>query len=140
MSLYTVELPDSLLQRLQQFTKGDQRSVDEWVQQTLTRNLPPLVDLENDLSPALHSEFEAMATFSDAALWVLAKGMLSTEQLAEWDGLVAADSERELSAAEAKRKEALGREYDEMILRRAHAAMLLTSRGHDLSNPATLRA
>ena len=62
------------------------------------------------------------------------------DELAEWDALVDTASERELSVAEAARKDELGRNYDDMILRRAHAAMLLQSRGHDLSDPAILRA
>ena len=140
MALHSIQLPESLFRRLQQQARGEQRSVDEWIQQTLTRNLPVLVELEDDMPPTLRSELDAMSNFSDAALWVLAKGTLSAELLSEWDALGADSERRKLTPDEAERQAMLSREYDEMLLRRAHAAMLLQSRGHDLSDPTILAA
>jgi hypothetical protein len=40
-----------------------------------------------------------------------------------------------MTSEELKQKQFLLREYDETILRRAHAAMLLQTRGFDVSDP-----
>lgn len=117
--------------------KAEERSVEELVQKALTRQLPPAVPVEDDLPPLLRDELLAMEQLSDSALWQLARSAMSTEQLAELDSLNASSPES-LTATEKARKQTLLREYDETILRRAHAAMLLQGRGFNLSNPAIL--
>jgi hypothetical protein len=117
--------------------KAEERSVEELVQKALTRQLPPAVPVEDDLPPLLRDELLAMEQLSDSALWQLARSAMSTEQLAELDSLNASSPES-LTTTEKARKQTLLREYDETILRRAHAAMLLQGRGFNLSNPAIL--
>ncbi len=80
-----------------------------------------------------------MEHLSDAALWSLARSTLSSEQLAEMDRLHNIAQERPLTSDENARQQDLLREYDETVLRRAHAAMLLMSRGYDLSDPKVLQ-
>lgn len=81
----------------------------------------------------------AMEHLSDAALWSLARSALSPEQLAEMERLRQLAEKRSLTPDERIRQQDLLREYDETILRRAHAAMLLMSRGYDLSDPKLLQ-
>lgn len=138
MALHTISLPDSLYQRLEQQAKKTQNSIDDWVQQTLSRNLPPLVQVEDDLPVHLRVELLAMESLSDMALWSLARITLSEKQLAEWDRLHDLAQERELTSAEEQSRQQLSQLYDETILRRSHAAMLLHSRGYDLSDLTTL--
>ncbi len=80
-----------------------------------------------------------MEHLSDAALLLLARSTLTKEQLDEMDRLRGIAAERRPTAEEQERQQALLREYDETILRRAHAAMLLSSRGYDMSDPAVLK-
>ena len=137
VTLYTVQLPENLYHRLQKQAAIEKRPVDELVQKALTRQLPPAVPVEDDLPSLLRDELLAMAQLSDGVLWQLARSTMSNTQLAELDQLSTKPPES-LSADEVERKQALLHEYDETILRRAHAAMLLQSRGFDLSNPSVL--
>jgi len=139
MTLYTVNVPENLYRRLQQQASVERRSVDELVRQSLSRQLPPAVPVEDDLPTALREELLAMAQLSDAALWVLARSTLPPEQVAEMDALREMAAERPLTPDEQARQQDLLRAYDEAILRRAHAAMLLSSRGYDLSDPSVLQ-
>ncbi len=81
-----------------------------------------------------------MEQLSDASLWSLARSVVPAASLAEWDALIDADHQGALTIAEKQRKQQLSREYDETILRRAHAAMLLKSRGYALDDPQVLAA
>lgn len=135
MTLYTVQLPENLYRRLQEQATIEKRPVDELIQKALARQLPPAVPVEDDLPPLLRDELLAMEQLSDGALWQLAHSTLSPTQLAELDHLNALSPES-LTAQEQTQQETLLREYDETILRRAHAAMLLHGRGFDVSNPS----
>lgn len=137
MALYTIQIPEKLYRRLQAQAKAEHRPVDELIQKALARQLPPTVPVENDLPPLLHDELLAMEQLSDGALWQLARSTLSEEDLAELERLGDGPSQT-LTPVEETRKQALLREYDETLLRRAHAAMLLQGRGFDMSDPFVL--
>lgn len=139
MTLYTVQLPENLYRRLQQQASAEQRSIEDLIRQTLSRQLPPAVPVEDDLPPALREELLAMEHLSDAALWSLARSTLLPEQLAEMDLLRDTKQERSLTPEETDRQQDLLRAYDETVLRRAHAAMLLNSRGYELTDPTILQ-
>ena len=138
MTLYTVNVPEKLYRRLQQQATTERRSVDDLVRHSLSRQMPPAVPVEDDLPPALRAELLAMEQLSDAALWSLARSAISPEQLAQMDDLRAIVNERARTPDENAQQQNLLREYDETVLRRAHAAMLLASRGYDLSDPSVL--
>jgi hypothetical protein len=140
MALYTVQLPESLYRKLQRQAAAEHRSVDELVSRTLSRQIPPAVPVEDDLPPLLREELGAMEHLSDTALWLLARSRLTDEQLAELDHFSWLAKERALTIGEQARQDALLQEYNETVLRRAHAAMLLSSRGYDMSDPAVLRS
>lgn len=139
MTLYSVELPENLYRLLQRQAAAERRSVDEWVQQSLSRQLPPSVAVENELPYLLQEELRAMEHLSDSTLWALARSTVSPEQLDEMDQLREKAEQGELTTSEKKRRETLLREYEETVLRRAHAAVLLKSRGFDLSDPSVLQ-
>ncbi len=134
MTLYTVQLPENLYRRLKAQANAEQRSLDELVQKALTRQLPPAVPVEDDLPPSLRDELLAMEQLSDGALWQLARSKMTSAQLANLDELNEKSPES-MTSEELKQKQFLLREYDETILRRAHAAMLLQTRGFDVSDP-----
>lgn len=79
-----------------------------------------------------------MQDLSDAALWSLARSTLTETKQNELAQLNEIAGERSLTATEQARQQTLLNEYNEIILRRAHAATLLQARGHDMSNPLVL--
>lgn len=138
MSVYSVNLPEDLFRRLQKQAAYERRTVDDLVQRVLVRQLPAAVTVEDDLPPLLKAELLAMAQLSDAALWALARSSIPADQLYDMTILEDDAGERELTAEEQLRQAELLRQYDEVILRRAHAAVLLQSRGYDMSDPRVL--
>lgn len=138
MTIYSVQLPENLYRLLQRQAAAERRSVDEWVQQSLTRQLPPIVPIEDELPLLLREELQAMEHLSDAALWALARSTLTAEQLNEMDQLHEKANEGTLTKGAEMRRKTLLLEYEETVLRRAHAAVLLKSRGYDLSDPSIL--
>lgn len=138
MGVYSVNLPEDLFRRLQKQAAYERRTVDDLVQRVLVRQLPAAVTVEDDLPPLLKAELLAMAQLSDAALWALARSSIPADQLYDMTILEDDAGERELTAEEQLRQAELLRQYDEVILRRAHAAVLLQSRGYDMSDPRVL--
>ena len=138
MTIMSITLPDDLYKRLQRQAAAEDRSVDELIESTLIRQLPADVSVEEDLPLLLKEELQAMAYLSNTALWAIARSTPDDEQEQEFEALHDAAEERDLTVNELKRRDELLREYGEQMLRRAHAAVLLQSRGFDMSDPAVL--
>lgn len=138
MGLYSVNLPEDLFRRLQKQAASERRTVDDLVQHVLVRQLPAAVPLEDDLPPLLMAELMAMAQLSDVALWALARSSIPDDLLSDMEALEGNAEERDLTPDEQALQAGLLRQYNEMILRRAHAAVLLKSRGYDMSDPLVL--
>lgn len=134
----TVQIPQQLYALAVQQAGREKRSIDEWVRHAIQRRLPPTVPVESDLPPDLQAELNAMAYLSDGALWSLARATLSLEAQRRLDELAEIVTNRQLTSHEVDEREALLHEYDVAVLRRAHAAMLLQSRGYDMSDPNIL--
>jgi hypothetical protein len=134
MYTHTIAIPDKLYQQLQRQALVSQQSVDALAEQALNRVLPLMIEVEEELPPALQTELKAMERLSDGALWALASSQLTTQQQTELVHLAEVQEERPLNTAELVQQEALLTAYDELLLRRAHAAVLLQARGHDLTN------
>lgn len=140
MALYSVNLPEDLFRRLQKQAASEQRTVDDLVQRVLVRQMPAAVPMEDDLPPLLKTELTAMAQLSDSALWTLARSSVPADLLNDLESLEDDADERELMPDEQARQDELLRQYNEIILRRSHAAVLLKSRGYDMSDPAVLES
>lgn len=136
---HTVTISDSLYRRLQQQARASHQSVDELVQETLIRQLPPSAPIEEDLPAHLRAELEAMSALSDIALWAVARSTLPIEQQETLAGLNWTGQERSLTKGELEQRDRLLILYEEAVLRRSHAAILLKSRGYDISDPSLLR-
>ena len=139
MTTITLDIPENLYQQLHRQARLQQQSIDELAQATLSRFLPAMIEIEDDLPPNLQIELKAMEQLSDAALWSLARGQMGETEQAELAALGELQAKRPFTALEQQRQEALLTQYDELLLRRAHAAMLLQNRGHNLSDPALLQ-
>ena len=139
MTTITLEIPENLYQQLRRQALLSRQSVDELAQATLSRFLPAMIEVETDLPSALQVELKAMEQLSDAALWSLARGQMSEREQAELVMLGEVQESRALTDAEKQSQEALLAQYDELLLRRAHAATLLQARGHNLADPSILQ-
>ncbi len=137
---HSIVLSTDLYSQLERQAQPLRRSVTEWVVEIVKRKIAPSVKVEDDLPPWLQAELQAMQALSDAALWALARSMMLKTQQDELSRLNETSHERPLTAAEQQRQRALLNEYDETILRRAHAAVLLKARGYDMSDPEVLRS
>ncbi|HSH02614.1 MAG TPA: hypothetical protein VLL52_08870 [Anaerolineae bacterium] len=135
----TIILSDKLYQQVEQQAKKYQWTVTEWVQETVKRELQTIIDVEGGLPPWLQTELQAMQQLSDSALWALAKSHMPTGQREELARLNMLSKQRELTSDEKEHQALLLRYYNEAILRRAHAAVLLQTRGFDMSNPDILQ-
>lgn len=140
MTTITLDIPDHLYQQLRRQAQASRQSVNELAQQTLRRFLPAMLEVEEDLPPALQIELKAMEHLSDAALWSLARGHMAEKEQDELHQLHERQKIRSLTPLEQQRQEELLTLYDEMVLRRAHAAVLLQARGYDLAQGNLLQA
>ena len=124
----SVQLPEPIYRRLQRASELTYRSLDEILSSVLNLGL----SLPPDLPPDVRSELEAMAMFSDAALWAASESALSPAQQRRLAQLNHAGGERPLTAAESAEQTHLLALYQRSLLRRAHALALLTYRGYNL--------
>ncbi|MDQ3249284.1 MAG: hypothetical protein M3Q45_08760 [Chloroflexota bacterium] len=86
-----------------------------------------LPDLRNALAP--------MAYLNDAALWSAARSSLIPEQRARLETLQHKQQREGLSEQEQKEEQAFVTLYQETLLVRAQAAVLLKQRQYDISDP-----
>ena len=140
MTTVTLNIPENLYEQLRRQAKANKQTVDELAQQTLSRFLPAMIEVEEDLPPNLQGELKAMEHLSNTALLSLAIGQLSGQELGELEKLKEIQKVRPLTKEEQQRQETLLGLYDELLLRRSHAAVLLQARGHDLSDPFFLHS
>lgn len=131
----TVELPGVVMEHLQETARAQQRSVPELVRELVVRQTTELPLLP----PDVEAELAAFASLSDGVLWLLARTTLSPEEQLELAQLNGEAQRRPLSPAEAARQQTLVDNYDRILVRRAHAAELLQTRGYDLRDPSVLR-
>ncbi len=139
MVLHSVTVSQTLYQRLEQQAQTKHASVDEVVQQTLSRHLPPLLEVEEDLPLDLQTELEAMALLSDDALWALARSSLSQVQLEDMETLNRQAQLTDLTDDQEEHRKALLDAYDRVVLRRAHATTLLQGRGFKIADQSLLQ-
>jgi hypothetical protein len=90
---------------------------------------PPAWD---DAPPEHQAELAAMDRLDDDALWKLARGRRSEVEMARYDELLDQSAAGAFSDAERSELELLRREAARFLLVKAHAAVLLRWRGHDV--------
>ncbi len=134
----TIELPAIAIEGLQHIARRENRSMGDavanMVRERYTISITPDA-LEDELPLALRLELNAMAFLSDSALWALASSSLTPDEWQQLKTLNASGGERLLSVTEQAEQTKLLDAYDAMLLRRAHAAVLLKQRGYDVSDP-----
>jgi alpha-amylase/alpha-mannosidase (GH57 family) len=131
----TIDLPGTLVQQLEHTAQQQHRSVSEIVREFLLQKWPLLPRLPEDVE----AELAAFTSLSDEVLWLLARGTLSQPEQEELSVLNHSAQQRTLRKSEQARQQGLVDAYERMMIRRAHAALLLKGRGYNLSDPSVLR-
>lgn len=123
----TVTIPEMLFLQLEAAARSSAQSLDAVVTQSLERTIPPhLVAL---LPHDLQAELDAMEHLSDEALRAIALSTASPERLALMDDLIARKQDGTLTSRQQADLTALRAESEALMVRKAHAFVLLKSRG-----------
>lgn len=96
------------------------------------------LSLLDDLSDEMVMDMATLALLNDRALWRVARQTMSKEHYDRMDELLALKNQKALTSAQQQELGVYLAEYDQIVLQRAHAAVLLQQRGYDLSNPQIL--
>lgn len=122
----TLELPESLYRSASQIAQATKRPLADIVKESLAHTLPPLDDLSAEEAEILAH----MSSLEDAVLWQEAKMTLPAADQDEVEGLLVQQSAGELSAEEQARLQQLLDKYGRLLVRKAHAWLLLARRGY----------
>lgn len=132
----TLHLPDPLYRRATNAAAQSRQSMEQFLLEALENGLSLLADLPDELV----DDMAALALLNDTALWRVARETMPPERQAQLDELLYKSSESSLTNSEEQSLGNLMAEYERIVLRRAQAAVLLTQRGYDLSDPTVLQA
>ena len=132
----TVDLPDSLVQELETKARRERRSISEMVRDLVLQSWHATPILPEDVE----TELAAFTNLSDDALWILARSTLTQAEQEKLAHLNYEAKRRSLTEEEEAQRQALLDTFDRTMVRRAQAALLLKSRGYDLTDPDILQA
>jgi hypothetical protein len=128
----TIELPQNVYEQIEQAAQKRKRPLDQLLVEAVTAVAPVL-----DTAPvALRSALAQLAYLNDAALWQAARTSMSAEQRTRLEQLHHKAQKEGLTPEEEEEEEALLKLYRETLLVRAQAAVLLSQRQYDVSDPS----
>ncbi len=125
----TVNLPQSLYDRLRRRAEQSQRTLEAELIEAVASVVPSGDDLPDELAEAINS----LVLLDDEALWRAARSSIPTQTAEKLETLHLKRQREGLSETEAKELENLVRQYERTMLVRARAAELLKQRGKDIS-------
>lgn len=128
----TIELPQSVYEQIEQAAHKRKRPLDQLLVEAITAVAPVL----DTAPPSLRSALAQMAYLNDAALWQAARTSMPPEQRTRLEQLHDKAQQKALTPAEEEEEEALLKLYRETLLVRAQAAVLLSQRQYDVSDPS----
>lgn len=133
----TVHLTAPELRRLQRVAEIARRPIDEIVADTLRATLPPLLE---DVPAAMRESLRRLEDYSNDQLRQELKVQVDVVSLPKYDTLLTANATRPLSDQEQQELATLRLQSDEVMFRRAYAALLLKWRGQRVPTLAELEA
>lgn len=133
----TIHLPAEAARRLRRVAEISRRPLDEIISNTLQGSLPPLLE---DVPLSYQAELAALESMSTEALWQQFRAELPGPRLARYDDLLGANSAGTLDEAGRAELSELRRAADQLMYRKAYAALLLRWRGERLPSLAELEA
>ncbi len=124
----TVHIPLALYERLKQRADQAQRSVEDELLEAAGTAVA-----DDVLPPDLTDTLASLTLLNDPALWDAAKSHLPIETAEQLSILNLKRQSVGLTEAEVLLLDQLLHQYEQMMLVRAQAALLLKQRGHDIS-------
>ncbi|MEK7326652.1 MAG: hypothetical protein AAB217_15525 [Chloroflexota bacterium] len=125
----TIHLPEETTQRYQRGAKAAKKALEEFLVERLTEAAPPLAD---DLPSPLREELEAIEKLDNDALRQIANSKLLPARQRLYTRLLRKNSTGTITAKEKETLRAIGDEARRLMLKKAHAFMLLKWRGQPI--------
>ncbi len=126
MQTVTLELPDALYRLAHRMAEATGQSLETVLQHSIAQALPPL----DDVPPEEVEDLAALSLLDDAALWREAEQVMNEASQTELHELLDRQGAGELSPVEQTRLQALMDLYGKLMVRKAHAWLLLARRGY----------
>lgn len=128
----TLNLPDSLYQRLVSAANATHRPLEEVLMRAIRAGSPPAWD---DVPEEVRADLAALDQWDDAALYQLVRQQWSATNVARYDELLERKADGISGTDEQAELERLRDEHDRWVLRKAHATALLRWRGRMMPPP-----
>ena len=122
----TLRLPEPLYRTARQIAQVTKRPIETVLQDSLSAVLPPLDDIE----PNEAAELARLALLDDAALWGEARTLMTQAEQTELQDLLDRQGSKSLTTVEQVRLRELMHVYGQLMVRKAHAYLLLARRGY----------
>lgn len=128
--IVTLNLPDSIYQRIKDRAKQTQRSIEEELLDLVAITMPEDEELPRDLAQAV----AALGFLDDKTLWQAARTHLSAKSVGRMETLHDKRRNEGLNETDEKELADLVKEYEKSLLIRSEAMGILMQRGHDVSS------
>ena len=122
----TLKLPESLYRTARQMAQVSRQPIETVLQDSLAAVLPPL----DDVAPDEAAELARLTLLNDAALWREARALMTPAEQIECQSLLERQGEGLLEPDESLRLQELMHIYGRLMVRKAHAYLLLARRGY----------
>ena len=126
VQIITLRLPEPLYRTARQIAQVTKRPIETVLQDSLSAVLPPLDDVE----PNEAAELARLALLDDAALWGEARTLMTRAEQTELQDLLDRQGSKSLTTVEQARLRELMHVYGQLMVRKAHAYLLLARRGY----------
>jgi hypothetical protein len=126
----TLELPGPLYEHFKRRVERTHRSLEAELLDAVASG----ASVEDDeISPELLAELDAMTDLADKELWKIARKTMAPAAGRQLEALHSKQRDEGLDVDEDADRRKLIQDYERSMLRRAQAARLLKERGHDVS-------
>ncbi len=124
----TLDIPDALYQTALRLADATKRPIDDVVRESLMNTLPPL----DDVSAVEVDSLAHLSMLGDDALWDVAGYTASDAEQHELAHLLDVQERGEIVGHEKERLEQILNQHSNMMLKKAHAWLLLARRGYSV--------
>lgn len=128
----TLQIPETLYQRLLNTACATQRPLEEIILHALQVGSPPQWD---DVPEEFQADLAALDKLDENTLWQIANSRQTATEMERYNTLLDRNSNGMLTEAERLELIALRQSADLFMLRKAQAAVLLRWRGHRVPTP-----
>jgi hypothetical protein len=132
--IITLEMPDSVFEPLLRAAEATKQPVESLLLTNLQASLPSL----DGLPPEIQRNLESLETLADELLWQVMAETVSPNHQHRLSELLGRGQSGVISEPEAAELASLQRQADLVMLRKAHAAVLLRFRGKRIPTLAEL--